>query len=292
MATTVRSVGNVDLSIGLVTCPVKMIGVIETHDRKGSMYHRHEDGKYGKIKMPKLCEDCGKGVDVGDIHKGFEENGNLVMLSPIELETVSANTGAGVEVPHFVPADQINPMLFADQNVYRLIPDVKRGRQAWTTYRIIRANLVDKKLLGVVQYTRWGRNRLGFLDVEPTADGGILVIRNIMWPDELRQPEGLLPEDSGDLDPRLAPVMESVVDSMTTDWKPDNYVDMYTEQLTAAIWAKASGGEIEVVESGGDGSIDDVSDLLAKLEASIAAKDTPAKKKRAPRKAAAKKSVA
>lgn len=303
MATTVRSVGNVDLAIGLVTCPVKMVGVIDNHDRKGSMYHRHddEDGapQYGKVKMPKLCEDCGETVAVRDIHKGFEENGHVVMLSPDEMETVQANTGPGVEVPHFVPADQIDPMLFADENVYRLLPDVKRGRQAWTTYRIIRANLVDKKLYGVVQYTRWGRNRLGFLDVEPTTDGGILVIRNIMWPDELRSTDGLLPTSTDALDPRLAPVMESVVDSMTTNWNPTDYVDTYSEQLSAAIEAKAAGEEIDVIVAEGDGSIDDVSELLAKLEASVAKRETakkaPAKKaaaKRAPRKAAAKKDVA
>lgn len=298
-----RSVGNVDLSIGLVTCPVKMIGVSDSHDLKGSMYHHHEDGQYGKIKMPKLCEDCGETVPAADISKGFEHNGDVVMLSPAELETVSANTGASVEVPHFVPADQVDPMLFADQNIYRLIPDTKRGRQAWTTYRIIRANLIDKKLLGVVQYTRWGRNRLGLLDVEPTEDGGILVIRNIMWPDELRTTEGLLPAGGGELDPRLAPVMESVVDSMTSDWDPTVYVDTYSVLLADAIEAKAAGEEIEAVTTAVDGAIDDVAELLAKLEASVAAKasakkapaKTAAKKapaKRSPRKAAAKKDVA
>jgi DNA end-binding protein Ku len=283
----------VDLSVGLVTCPVKMIGVIDGHDRKGSMYHRHEDGEYGKVKMPKLCEDCGEVVPAGDIAKGFEENGTMVMLSADEMETVSANTGAGIEVPHFVPADQIDPMLFANENVYRLAPDVKRGRQAWTTYRIIRQKLIDKKLLGVVQYTRWGRNRLGFLDVEPTDDGGVLVIRNIMWPDELRGAEGLLPAGGeDDLDPRLVPVMESVMDSMTTDWNPATYVDVYTQQLTAAIEAKASGGEIATVASESDASINDVADLLAKLEASIATKKADAEvepKKAAPRKRAPRK---
>lgn len=296
MATAVRSVGNVDLAIGLVTCPVKMIGVVTAHDLKGSMYHAHDNGQYGKVKMPKLCEDCGHTVSGAEIAKGFEHNGEIVMLSADEMETVAANTGTGMEVPHFVPADQIDPMLFADENVYRLIPDVKRGRQAWTTYRIIRANLVDKKLVGVVQYTRWGRNRLGLLDVEPTDDGGMLVIRNIMWPDELRHPVGLLPEAKDDLDPRLTPVMESVVDSMTTDWNPDAYVDTYVEGLAAAIEAKASGDEIDIVAPKGDDSIDDVAELLAKLEASVAAKaKAPAKKaaaKRAPRKAATKKDVA
>lgn len=293
MATTVRSVGNVDLSIGLVSVPVKMVGVISNHDRKGSMFHKHEDGSYHKVRMPKLCEGCSETVAGGDIHKGFEEAGDVVMLSADELETVATNTGPGVEVLHFVKADQVNAMLFADQNVYRLVPDVKRGRQAWTSYRAIRQSLIEKGLVGVLSYTRWGRNRLGLLIVEPTEDGGMLAIRNMAWPDELRHPEGLLPTDGGDVDPRLAPVMESLVTSMTTDWKPESYVDVYTEQLSAAIEAKAAGNEIDVVITEGDGSIDEVGELLAKLEASIAKKaEAKAPKKRAPRKAAAKRDVA
>ena len=290
-----RSVGNVDLVVGLVSCPVKMVGVSESHDRKGSMYHAHEDRSFGRVKMPKLCEDCGEAVGAADISKGFEENGNIVILSADELATVAANTGAAVEVPHFVVKADINPMLFANENVYRLVPDAKRGRQAVTTYRMIRKILVDEGKVGVVQYTRWGRNRIGLLDVEPTDDGGMLVIRNMMWPDELRPTEGLLPAGSDDdIDPRLMPVMQEVVKSMTAAWNPADYTDTYTEALTAAIEAKAAGDEIASIESSTGGSIDDVSELLAKLEATAAARASakaPAKKAPA-RKRAAKKDVA
>lgn len=286
MPATTRSVGNVDLSIGLVTCPVKMVGVVDSHDRKGSMYHHHDnDGSYGKVKMPKLCEDCGEVVPTAEISKGFEEAGSVIMLSPDEMATIAANTGPAVEVPRFVKADQVDPMLFADENVYRLLPDVKRGRQATTTYLMIRRILTDEKLVGVVQYTRWGRNRIGLLDVEPTTDGGVLVIRNMMWPDELRAPEPVTGSET-DLDPRLLPVMKSVVSSMTGDWNPGDYVDLYTQALTEAIETKASGNEIAAVTTGDNGSIDDVSDLLAKLTATIAAKEeaaAPVKKPRASR---------
>lgn len=282
---SVRSVGNVDLSVGLVTCPIKMIGVTESHDRKGSMYHDHGEGSYGKVKMPKLCEDCGETVPTAAIAKGFEENGEIVMLSPDELATVAASTGAAIDVPHFVHKDQVDPMLFANENIYRLLPDPKRGRQAATTYRMIRKILLDEGKVGVVQYTRWGRNRLGLLDVEPGS--GILIIRNMMWPDELRDTEGLLPEGSDDdIDPRLMPVMQDVVRSMTTDWNPDDYTDTFTEALTAAIEAKAAGNEIAAIESSADSGIDDVAELLAKLEATKASRKAPAKKARASKKVA------
>lgn len=283
-APSTRSIANVDLTVGLVTCPVKMLGVIEKHDRKGSMFHQHDDGSYHKVGMPKVCAGCDETLSTHDVSKGFNEGGETIVLTASELETVAANTGSALEVPHFVKADSIDAMLFADQAVYRLIPDPKRGKQAAVTYQMIRAILSDQGIVGVVTYVRWGRNHLALLDVEQTT--GSLIVRNVMWPDELREASDV-PDSGTDLDPRLMPVMQSLVETMTKPWSPSDYTDAYTDGLNEAIAVKAAGGEIASIASGGgDSAITDVSDLLAKLEASIEAK-APAKK--APAKRAAKK---
>jgi len=273
-----RSIGNVDLTIGLVTIPVKMTGISDSHDRKGSMYHAHDDGSYGKVKMPKTCEVCNRAVPPGEIAKGFEEAGSTVMLSSDEMETIAANTSPTVAIDKFITAAEVDPMLFADENIYRLVPDAKRGRQAVTTYLAVCRMLAERNLAGVVQYVRWGRNHLALLEVEPSDDGGVLILRNMMWPDELRTAEFQVLADNADteLDPRLMPVMESVVESMTGEWNPADYTDTYTEALNAAIEAKAAGGEIETVVSEAGGAVDNVDDLIAKLEASVA--KAPAKK--------------
>jgi DNA end-binding protein Ku len=289
-APSTRSIANLDLTVGLVSCPVKMLGVIENHDRKGSMYHQHDDGSYGKVKMPKTCEGCGEILASHDICKGFDENGETVVLTASELETVAANTGSSLDVPEFVKADQIDPMLFADQNVYRLIPDPKR-KQAAVTYQMIRSVLVEQGIVGIVTYVRWGRNHLALLDVEQTT--GSLIIRNMMWPDELREASGV-PDSDTDVDPRLMPVMRNLAESMTKDWRPSDHTDTYTDNLNEAIGVKAAGGEIASIAGSTDSGITDVSDLLAKLEASIEAKaatEEPAKApaKKAPAKRAAKK---
>lgn len=285
-APSTRSIANLDLTVGLVSCPVKMLGVIENHDRKGSMFHAHDDGSYGKVKMPKSCESCGETLSSHDICKGFDDNGETVVLTAGELETIAANTGSTLEVPHFVKAEQIDPMLFADQNVYRLIPDPKR-KQAAVTYQMIRSVLIEQGIVGITTYVRWGRNHLALLDIEQTT--GSLIIRNMMWPDELREASGV-PDKDTDVDPRLLPVMRSLTETMTKSWSPSEYVDTYTAGLNEAISVKAAGGEIASIAGGGDSNaITDVSDLLAKLTASIEAK-APAPAKKAPaRKAPAKK---
>lgn len=289
-APSTRSIANLDLTVGLVSCPVKMVSVIEKHDRKGAIFHQHDDGAYGKVKMPKVCDDCNETLSSHDICKGFDENGETVVLTANELDTIAANTGSSLEVPHFVRAEQIDPMLFADQNAYRLIPDPKR-KQAAVTYKVIREVLTEQGIVGIVTYVRWGRNHLAMLDVEQAT--GSLIVRNMMWPDELREASGV-PDSDTDVDPRLMPVMRSLVDSMTKPWQPSDYTDTYTDNLNEAISVKAAGGEIASIAHGDDNSITDVSDLLAKLEASIearAAAEPPAAApaKKAPAKRAARK---
>ena len=292
----IRSIANLDLSIGLVNVPIKMIGVSDSHDRKSSMYHHHADGEYGKVRMPKMCEGCGEIVPTGEISKGYEHNGGIVMLSDDELQTIAANTSTSMEISGFIKRGSVDPMIYAGENVYRLIPDPKRGRQAVSIYRLLIRKLVEDELIGVASYIRWGRNRLAHIDVEPTKDGGVLIVRNMLWADELRPAEFPVLEgvDDSVIDQRLWPVASQMIDSMITEWKPESYTDAYVDALCEAIEAKASGAEIVAVsDSTAGGGVDDVADILARLEQSIKVQESaepaaakPAAKKAAPKKAA------
>ena len=83
---------------------------------------------------------------------------------------------------------------------------------------------------------------------------------------------------------------------MAADFDPDRYRDTYQEQLHELVEAKLEGGEAFSTEEPPArlDETEDVSDLLAKLEASVrsrATKKTPAKKAPA-RKSPAKKAAA
>jgi DNA end-binding protein Ku len=97
-----------------------------------------------------------------------------------------------------------------------------------------------------------------------------------------------------------------VVESMTDDFHPERFEDTYQEQLRELVEAKLEGGEAFTTEEAEPKELDeteDVSDLLAKLEASVKArrgggssddgqaKKAPAKKSTA-KKAPAKKTAA
>jgi DNA end-binding protein Ku len=96
-----------------------------------------------------------------------------------------------------------------------------------------------------------------------------------------------------------------VVDSMAEDFNPDRYHDTYQEQLQELIDAKLEGGQAFTAEEQPKelDETEDVSDLLAKLEASVKARSgdgkapaqkAPAKKttaKKAPAKRATSKAA-
>jgi DNA end-binding protein Ku len=88
-----------------------------------------------------------------------------------------------------------------------------------------------------------------------------------------------------------------LVDSMAEDFNPDRYHDSYQEQLHELIEAKLEGGEVFSAEEQPKqlDETEDVSDLLAKLEASVKARSGDGKapaKKTAAKKAPAKKTPA
>jgi DNA end-binding protein Ku len=140
-----------------------------------------------------------------------------------------------------------------------------------------------------------------------------MVIHTLLWPDEIRDPDFPVLDQKVEIKASELKMAGQVVESMTDDFHPDQFRDDYQEQLHELVQAKLEGGEAFATEEPEPADLDatdDVSDLLAKLEASVKARKggsdgeakkapaakAPAKKapaKKAPaKKAAAKKSPA
>ena len=120
--------------------------------------------------------------------------------------------------------------------------------------------------------------------------------------DEIRDPDFPVLDKEVEIKPAELKMASQVVESMTDDFNPDRYHDDYQEQLHELIQAKLEGGEAFTAEEQPKelDETEDVSDLLAKLEASVKARragrdsddgERPAKKALA-KKAAAKKAPA
>lgn len=303
-----RSIGNHNLNMGMMGCAVQFMTAIDSHDRKGSNFHHHPaDNTYSPVKQPKICEGCGASVQQAQCVTGYEHEGETVIITEDEKKVIEQNSGADIEITKFMHAKEINPLMFSGEKCYYLVPDMdpkRGGKLAAAKYMTIMQVMAENDWVGEISYTKWGKTRTALLRVESFEGEPVLMVQNMLWPDELRQPEfpQLDKARAVEVDPRLKPAAHAAMASMVEKWNPDNVRDVYQEKLTAAIEAKAGGKPIELATVEAAVQTDDIGALLAQLEASqkgrevdldqpdpIPGKKAPAKK--APAKKAAPKKV-
>ena len=300
-----RSIWKGSLSFGLVNVPVKVYSATEDHDVK---FHQVHAKDHGRIRYKRVCEVCGEVVDYRDIARAYEsDNGQTVIITDEDLETLPEERSREIEVLEFVPASEIDPLMY-DRSYY-LEPDSKSTK----SYVLLAKTLANTERVAIVHFALRNKTRLAALRVKDFSKRDVMVIHTLLWPDEIRDPDFPSLDVKVDIKPAELKMAEQVVDSMAADFNPDQFHDDYQDQLHELIEAKLEGGEAFPTEEQPKelDVTDDVSDLLAKLEASVrkrrseagtgAATKTPAKKaptkstpakKTPPKKAPAKRSAA
>ncbi len=290
-----RSIWKGSVAFGLVNVPVKVYSATEDHDLKFHQVHGKDNGR---IQYRRVCAECGDVVEYRDIAKAYEsETGQTVVITEEDIATLPEERSHEINVLEFVPASDIDPLMY-DKSYY-LEPDGKSSK----SYVLLAKALSETDRVAIVHFALRNKTRLAALRVKDFSKRNVMVIHTLLWPDEIRDPD--FPSLDGDVEVR-APELKmagQVVESMTDDFHPEQYTDTYQEQLQELVEAKLSGGEaFATAEAPAKlDETDDVSDLLAKLEASVRrrreeregrAEPEPAPAKKAPAKAAAKKAPA
>jgi DNA end-binding protein Ku len=214
------------------------------------------------------------------------------VITDEDIATLPEERSREIEVVEFVPADQLDPLMY--DKSYFLEPDSKSSK----SYVLLAKTLAETDRVAIVHFALRNKTRLAALRVKDFSKRDVMVIHTLLWPDEIRDPDFPVLDKEVEIKPAELKMAGSVVESMTDDFHPDQFRDDYQEQLHELVQAKLEGGEAFTVEEQPTelDETDDVSDLLAKLEASVKARKAPAKKaaaKKAPaKKVAAKKAPA
>ena len=290
-----RSIWKGSVSFGLVNVPVKVYSATEDNDIKFHQVHAKDNGR---IRYKRVCEVCGEVVEYRDIARSFDsEDGQTVIITDEDIATMPEERSREIEVLEFVPAEQIDPMMY--DKSYFLEPDSKSSK----SYVLLAKTLAETDRIAIVHFTLRNKTRLAALRVKDFSKRDVMMIHTLLWPDEIRDPDFPVLDKEVEIKPAELKMAGQVVESMTDDFNPDQFHDTYREEMLELIQAKIEGGEAFTVEEQEPEELDetdDVSDLLAKLEASVKArkassdsdeKDEPAKKAPA-KKAAAKKAPA
>jgi DNA end-binding protein Ku len=294
-----RSIWKGSIAFGLVNVPVKVYSATEDHDIKFHQVHAKDNGR---IRYKRVCEVCGEVVEYRDIAKAFEaDDGRTVIITDEDLATLPEERSREIEVLEFVPADQIDPLMY--DRSYFLEPDSKSSK----SYILLAETLASTDRVAVVHFALRNKTRLAALRVKDFSKRDVMVIQTLLWPDEIRDPDFPVLDKEVEIKPAELKMAGQVVESMTDDFHPERFHDTYREQMEELIAAKLEGGEAFTTEEQPAelDETEDVSDLLAKLEASVKKRrgeannsedgDSPAKKapaKNAPAKKAAKKAPA
>jgi DNA end-binding protein Ku len=253
-----RSIWKGAISFGLVSIPVKLYSATEEKDVSFHQVHR-ADG--GRIRYKRVCQTDGEEVPYSDIAKGFElSNGEVVVLTDDDFADLPLTTSRAIDVLEFVPLEQVDPMYFAKS--YYLEPDAAGAKP----YVLLREALERSGRVALVKIALRQRESLATLRVRD----GVFVLEMMLWPDEIREPDFGFLDDDIEVRAQELKMAESLIDSLSGDFQPEQYADNYREALQALIEAKVEGREV-VAPAEPAADTGTVVDLMAALRASVEA---------------------
>ncbi|MFD0270648.1 Ku protein [Streptomyces sp. NPDC127106] len=254
-----RSIWNGAISFGLVSIPIKLVNATESHSISFRQIHL-DDG--GRIRYRKVCELDGEEVSSAEIGKGYEEaDGSIIPITDEDLAQLPIATAKTIEIVSFVPADEIDPLQL--DSAYYLAAN---GATAAKPYTLLREALKRSQRVAIAKYALRGRERLGMLRVVDD----VIAMHGLLWPDEIRAPEGVAPEASVSVREAELDLADALMATLG-EVEMASLTDEYREAVEALIEAKAEGAfeppsEAEVEPAGGK-----VIDLMAALENSVRA---------------------
>ena len=246
------------ISFGLVNVPVKLMGAVSPKDVR---FNQLEAGTGARIKQKRVSAETGEEVPFDQIVKGYEISpDNYVVIEPQELEALDPKATRSIEIEDFVDLDQIDPLYF--ERPYYLVPD-KGGAKA---YALLLEAMKESKKVGIARLVL--RTKQYLAAIRPLGDA--LVLETLLYPDEVTLPDEIegLPRDDVEIQDRELKIARQLIESLSTEFEPENYRDEYRERVLELIEQKAEGKQIVTQPATEEPT--KVVDLMAALEASLA----------------------
>jgi DNA end-binding protein Ku len=257
------------INFGLVTIPVKLFTAVRTNDLRFNFLHNKDEGR---IKNVRVCSIDGDEVPYNEIIRGYEyEKGQYVTVTDEDLKKVNVEATQSVEIMQFCDLDEINPMYF--DVPYYLEPE-KKGRHA---YALLREALRQANKVGIAKVVIRSREHLAAL--KPNGDA--LVLELMHWNDEIVAQEDFeFPPLKESVPAGEMKVAKMLIDTMTAEFKPDEFHDTYREQLLAMLEARAAGKEVPKAKTKAPAATN-VVNLMDVLQRSLDESKKPARAARA-----------
>jgi DNA end-binding protein Ku len=274
-----RAIWSGSISFGLLNVPVRMYSAVA---RRNIALREIRESDSARIKHRRVAEGTDEEVPYDEIIKAYELTpGQYVPLTKDEMAALAPEKTRAIDVQDFVALDEIDPMYF--DSPYYLGP----ADGAEKAYGLLAKAMKASGKVAIARFVLRNKEHLAAI----RSDGNVLTLTTMRFADEVVPVDELdiLPEKASKPAKREQEMAEQLIESLSTDFEPDDYHDEYREQLLALIERKAEGKEIVASETEAPKATK-APDLMAALEESIAAVQGGKAKK--PAKKAAKKPAA
>jgi DNA end-binding protein Ku len=215
------------LSFGLLNIPVRLYPAAR---RERTYLHQLHSQCHTRLKQPLFCPTCNRIVNREEVVKGYEyEEGHYVLVDKEDLKKITPKSGKTMEILAFVEQEQIDPV-YMDAS-YEALPE----KDADKAYQVLLKALEDTKRVGIAKVTMHQREYTVF--IRPRNHG--ITIHTMYFENEIRDVEGYgqKPKDL-QLKPQEIKLAEQLIESLSEDFKPQQYHDTFQEQLKALVESK------------------------------------------------------
>jgi DNA end-binding protein Ku len=253
------------ISFGLVNVPVKLYSAVS---RKTVRFHQLNADTGHRISQKRVDSVTGDEVPYENIVKGFElTKDRYVVITPEELDSVSPEKTRAIDIEDFVDLEDIDPIFY--DHPYYLVPDKGAGK----AYGLLLEAMRESGKVAIARVVIRSKEQL--VAIRPAA-GDVLTMETMIFHDEVVPTDDLdgVP-DAKDLKTtdRELKMAQQLIESLTSDFEPSKYHDEYREKVLELVERKAEGEEIAIQPESEEPT--KVPDLMAALEASLAAVKDP-----------------
>jgi DNA end-binding protein Ku len=200
-------------------------------------------------------EEIARGYDVG--------GGQHVVVEREELEALRPEGTRTIEVEHFVPLAEVDPVYF--EKSYFVAP---ANDLAEKPYALLRLAMERTERVAVGRFVLRTREHLAL--IRPTL--GVLGLETLYFADEVRRPADHWIQTVEPRDPTVPEaevrMAERLIEALATEWQPEQYRDPYRESVLDLLRSRAPAALPESYEEAPAAS---VTDLMEALRASVEA---------------------
>ncbi|MBA2283305.1 MAG: Ku protein [Actinomycetota bacterium] len=256
-----RPIWSGSVSFGLVNVPVKLYSAVS---RKSVSFNQIDSRTGSRIKYQKISAADGTEVPSEAIVKGYElPSGQYVLIDDVELSTLDPEANRSIDIEEFVNLSDIDPIFY--DAAYYVAPD----KATTKPYALLARAMEDTGKVGVARFVM--RSKQYLCAIRPKD--GKLLLSTMVYADEVNSSAEIKEYEAveaAELNDRELAMAKQLVESLSTDFEPGRFEDTHRQKVLDLIERKAD-GETGLVAVPEVETTDKVVDLMAALEASVAA---------------------